>query len=70
MIFAMDPITESDLKPIQKKMQELARKNFTVERLELTDEELQQHFADNPYKLEIINDKNRRWRRLNYLQAR
>lgn len=55
--FAMDPIAESDLKPIQKKMQELARKNFTVERVDLTDEELQQHFADNPYKLEIINDK-------------
>lgn len=55
--FAMEPITESDLKPIQKKMQELARKNFTVERIELSDEELQDHFADNPYKLEIINDK-------------
>ena len=55
--FAMDAISESDLKPIQKKMQELARKNFTVERVELTDEELQSHFAHNPYKLEIINDK-------------
>jgi threonyl-tRNA synthetase len=55
--FAMEAITESDLKPIQKKMQELARKNFTVERVELSDEELQDHFADNPYKLEIINDK-------------
>lgn len=55
--FAMEAITESDLKPIQKKMQELARKNFTVERIELSDEELQDHFADNPYKLEIINDK-------------
>ncbi|RJU82809.1 MAG: threonine--tRNA ligase [Candidatus Poseidoniales archaeon] len=55
--FAMDPIAESDLKPIQKKMQEIARKNFTVERVELNDEELQQHFAGNPYKLEIINDK-------------
>lgn len=55
--FAMEAITESDLKPIQKKMQELARKNFTVERIELSDEELQDHFADNPYKLEIIKDK-------------
>ena len=55
--FAMEQIVESDLKAIQKKMQELARKNFTVERVELTDEELQDHFADNPYKLEIINDK-------------
>ena len=55
--FAMDPITEADLKPIQKKMQELARKNLTVERIELTDDELQNHFIGNPYKLEIINDK-------------
>ena len=55
--FAMEPISESDLKPIQKKMQELARKNFTVERIELSDEELQSHFVHNPYKLEIISDK-------------
>ena len=55
--FAMDPIAESDLKKIEKKMQELARKNFTVERVELGDEELRDHFSDNPYKLEIINDK-------------
>ena len=53
----MEPISESDLKPIQKKMQELARKNFTVERIELSDEELQSHFVHNPYKLEIISDK-------------
>ena len=38
-------------------MQELARKNFTVERIELSDEELQSHFVHNPYKLEIISDK-------------
>lgn len=55
--FAMDPIAESDLKKIEKKMQELARKNFTVERVELGDEDLRDHFSDNPYKLEIINDK-------------
>mgnify|MGYP005670401869 FL=1 len=55
--FAMEPITEADLKPIQKKMQELARKNFTLERIELNDQELQDHFRNNPYKLEIISDK-------------
>ena len=55
--FAMEPIGESDLKSIEKKMNEISRKNLTVERIELTDEELQDHFADNPYKLEIINDK-------------
>ena len=55
--FAMETITESDLKPIQKKMQELARKNLTVERVELDDNELREHFAANPYKIEIIDDK-------------
>ena len=39
-------------------MNELSRKNLQVERIELTDEEeLQEHFVNNPYKLEIINDK-------------
>tara|TARA_B100001250_G_C19798414_1_gene789843 strand:- start:277 stop:2286 length:2010 start_codon:yes stop_codon:yes gene_type:complete len=55
--FAMEPITEADLKPIQKKMHELARRNLTVERIELGEKELQEHFDSNPYKLEIINDK-------------
>ena len=55
--FAMDPITESDLKPIHKKMQEIARRNLPVERIELSDGELREHFAANPYKIEIINDK-------------
>lgn len=55
--FAMESITESDLKPIQKKMQEIARKNFTVERIELDDEQLLEYFSHNPYKLEIIQDK-------------
>ena len=55
--FAMDPITESDLKPIHKKMQEVARRNLPVERIELSDGELREHFAENPYKIEIINDK-------------
>jgi threonyl-tRNA synthetase len=52
--FSMEQIVESDLKAIQKKMQELARKNFTVERIELTDKELQDHFADNPYKMVAV----------------
>ena len=56
--FAMDTITESDLKPIQKKMQEIARKKISaVERVELDDNELREHFAANPYKIEIIDDK-------------
>ena len=55
--FAMEPIAESDLKTIQKKMHEIARKNLTIERVELDDESLREHFSANPYKLEIIDDK-------------
>lgn len=55
--FAMEPIAESDLKTIEKKMKELARRNFTVERLELSEEDLREHFINNPYKIEIIDDK-------------
>jgi threonyl-tRNA synthetase len=55
--FAMDPIAEDDLKTIEKKMQELARRNLTVQRVELDEASLREHFVDNPYKLEIIEDK-------------
>lgn len=55
--FAMESISESDLKPIQKKMQELARKNFTVERIEMSEPELKELFSSNPYKLEIIEQR-------------
>ena len=55
--FAMDPIAETDLKAIEKKMQEIARKNLTVERVELDQESLREHFEHNPYKVEIIDDK-------------
>ena len=55
--FAMDPITKSDLKAIEKKMHELARRNLSVERIELDQTSLREHFESNPYKLEIIDDK-------------
>ncbi|MEG3602170.1 MAG: TGS domain-containing protein, partial [Candidatus Thermoplasmatota archaeon] len=55
--FAMEPIGEGDLKAIQKKMHEIARRNHTVERVELDEDDLREHFAHNPYKIEIIDDK-------------
>ena len=55
--FAMEPIGEADLKAIQKKMHEIARRNHTVERVELDEDDLREHFAHNPYKIEIIDDK-------------
>ena len=53
----MEPITQSDLKAIEKKMHELARRNLNVERVELDQSSLREHFESNPYKLEIIDDK-------------
>ena len=55
--FAMEPITQGDLKAIEKKMHELARRNLNVERVELDQSSLREHFESNPYKLEIIDDK-------------
>ncbi len=55
--FAMEPISENDLKKIEKKMIELARRNLMVERVEMSEQELKDQFAYNPYKIEIIEDK-------------
>ena len=55
--FAMEPIAVSDLKAIEKKMHELARRNIQVERVELEEQELRDHFQSNKYKIEIIDDK-------------
>ena len=55
--FAMEPISEEDLKNVEKKMNEHVRKNHKVERLDYTQEELIDMFAQNKYKIEIINDK-------------
>ena len=49
--------SESDLKPVQKKMHEIARRNLAVERVECSESELSEMFSSNPYKMEIINDK-------------
>ena len=53
----LDDFGEADLKAVQKKMHELARRNVTVERVECSEDELGEMFADNPYKMEIIKDK-------------
>ena len=53
----LDEFGESELKTVQKKMHEIARKNIAVERVECSDSELNDLFSSNPYKLEIINDK-------------
>ncbi len=48
---------ETELKAVQKKMHEIARKNLSVERVECTDIELEELFDSNPYKIEIIKEK-------------
>lgn len=53
----LDGFGEGDLKAVQKKMHEFARRNIDVERVECTEAELAEMFATNPYKMEIINDK-------------
>ncbi len=53
----LEDFGESELKAVQKKMHEIARRNITVERVECSDSELNELFSSNPYKIEIINDK-------------
>ena len=55
--FHMDPITDEELKAIEKKMKELVRANIQVTREEHTSESLYEIFADNPFKREIMDDK-------------
>ncbi|MDP6869958.1 MAG: threonine--tRNA ligase [Candidatus Poseidoniaceae archaeon] len=53
----LDDFGEAEMKIVQKKMHEIARKNQTVERIECSESELIDLFSSNPYKIEIINDK-------------
>lgn len=55
--FHMDPISDEDLVKIQKKMQELSRTNLLVTREEHDNASLREIFADNPFKIEILDEK-------------
>tara|TARA_B100000287_G_C20673430_1_gene794270 strand:- start:4358 stop:6298 length:1941 start_codon:yes stop_codon:yes gene_type:complete len=55
--FHMDPIGEEEMREIEKRMKELARKNIAIEREEHGNESLRELFATNPFKLEIMDDK-------------
>jgi threonyl-tRNA synthetase len=50
------PVSESDLPQIEKKMKEILPTWTTFERIEVTAEEAEQSFADNPYKIELIRE--------------
>jgi len=47
-------VTDEDLLLIEKKMNELALKNFPILRKEVTYQEAQSIFSEDPYKLELI----------------
>ena len=55
--FHMDPLSDEDLRAIQKRMKELVKANLKVEREEHDNASLRSMFADNPFKIEIMDDK-------------
>tara|TARA_Y100000590_G_C15686289_1_gene1001782 strand:+ start:116 stop:2056 length:1941 start_codon:yes stop_codon:yes gene_type:complete len=55
--FQMEPIGEEELRKIEKRMKELAKRNLPIEREEHDNESLREMFSNNPFKLEIMDDK-------------
>jgi threonyl-tRNA synthetase len=49
-------ITEEDLPRIEERMREIVERNLPIEREEVSKAEAERLYADNPYKLEIIED--------------
>jgi threonyl-tRNA synthetase len=49
-------ITDEDLPRIEEKMREIVDRDLHIEREEITKAEAESLYADNPYKLEIIDD--------------
>ncbi len=50
--------TPEDIEKIEKRMQEIVKKDYKVERLELSEKEAKQIFKNNPYKIELIEEFN------------
>ena len=55
--FHMDPISEEDLRAIEKRMKALVKQNLKVEREEHDNASLREMFAHNAFKIEIMDDK-------------
>jgi threonyl-tRNA synthetase len=51
-----EPISDADLKKIQKEMKKLLSTFKSFERHEVSADEAKKEFADNPYKLELIEE--------------
>jgi len=54
--FAMNPLTPEDLQKIESEMQRLVKANLPIRRMEVTRAEALEMFADNKFKVEMIND--------------
>ena len=50
------PLSETDLKDIEKKMKKLSNSWMSFEKHDVTANEARVHFAHNPYKLELIEE--------------
>jgi threonyl-tRNA synthetase len=50
------PFAPDDLAKIEERMKELAKEKLVCQRVELTRDEARKLFADNPYKIEMINE--------------
>ena len=55
--FHMDPIGDSELKELEKRMNKLIRANLKIEREEHDNQSLRDMFSDNKFKIEIMDDK-------------
>ena len=55
--FHMDPIGDTELRAIEKKMNQHIRSNHTIIREEMNNDSLREMFADNKFKIEIMDDK-------------
>lgn len=48
--------TEADLSRLQKEMEQLKKKNLPIQQREVSKEDARQLFADDPYKLELLEE--------------
>ena len=55
--FYMDPIDENDLRKIEKLMKKIIKQNIPIQREEHNNETLREMFSDNPFKIEIMDEK-------------
>ncbi len=55
--FEMEPLSEEGLREIEKKMKYLVKQNLKISREDHDGESLRQMFADNQFKIEIMDDK-------------